>query len=69
MKYNLVACGGTFDHFHKGHEEFLRYVFSVGKKVIVGVTSDEYIESSKFKVLASRRSGQSSKPSSKFKTG
>ena len=49
MKHNLVVCGGTFDHFHKGHQEFLRYVFSVGKKVIVGVTNDEYIEKSKIK--------------------
>lgn len=47
MSNNLVVCGGTFDHFHKGHEEFLRYVFSVGKKILVGVTSDQYVRSSK----------------------
>lgn len=54
-KYNLVVCGGTFDHFHKGHREFLRYVFSVGKKVIVGVTSDEYVKNSKFNPSTSLR--------------
>ncbi len=35
MVNNLVVCGGTFDHFHKGHEAFLKYVFSVGKKSII----------------------------------
>ncbi|MBF8249720.1 MAG: transf like protein [Candidatus Levybacteria bacterium] len=49
MKYNLVVCGGTFDHFHKGHRVFLSYVFSVGKRIIVGVTSDEYVAKSKIK--------------------
>lgn len=41
--FNVVVCGGTFDHFHKGHESFLRYVFSVGKKYIVGITSDKFV--------------------------
>lgn len=49
MKFNSVVCGGTFDHFHKGHESFLRYVFSVGKKVIVGITSDNFIKIDKRK--------------------
>lgn len=43
MVNNLVVCGGTFDHFHKGHESFLRHVFSVGKKNIVGITSDKFV--------------------------
>lgn len=49
MKFNTVVCGGTFDHLHKGHESFLRYVFSAGNKIIVGVTSDEYIKRGKGK--------------------
>ncbi|MDP2585802.1 MAG: pantetheine-phosphate adenylyltransferase [Candidatus Levybacteria bacterium] len=55
MANNLIVCGGTFDHFHKGHEAFLSYVFSVGKKILVGVTSDEYIKSSKFPSSVGRR--------------
>ncbi|MDO8583366.1 MAG: pantetheine-phosphate adenylyltransferase [bacterium] len=54
MKFNLVVCGGTFDHFHKGHVNFLRFVFSVGKKAIVGVTSDSYIKSDKRKATSEK---------------
>ncbi|MBI2028256.1 MAG: pantetheine-phosphate adenylyltransferase [Candidatus Levybacteria bacterium] len=49
MKYNLVVCGGTFDHFHKGHEEFLRFSLSHGNNLIIGLTSDEYVRKSKVK--------------------
>ncbi len=40
--HNLVVCGGTFDHFHKGHREFLRFTLAFGKKAIVGITSNTY---------------------------
>ncbi len=41
-KYSLVVCGGTFDHFHRGHEAFLRYALSLSEHVLLGITSDEY---------------------------
>ena len=44
MEYDLVVCGGTFDHFHKGHREFLRYALSISKKLLVGLTSDNYVK-------------------------
>ena len=44
MKYNLVVCGGTFDHFHKGHREFLRHALSISNKLLVGLTTNKYIE-------------------------
>lgn len=47
-KYKLVVCGGTFDHFHKGHKESLRSALSFGQRVIIGVTSEFFIRKSKF---------------------
>lgn len=43
-KFNLVAVGGTFDHFHKGHKDFLNFALKQGKKIIIGLTSDYYIK-------------------------
>lgn len=42
-QYSLVVCGGTFDHFHKGHRHFLSYIFSIAKEVLIGVTTDGYV--------------------------
>lgn len=50
MGSSLVVCGGTFDHFHKGHESLLELAFSLGNRVIIGVTSDGYIKNSKIKI-------------------
>lgn len=47
MKYNLVVCGGTFDHFHKGHESFLRFVLSSSNKIILGLTTEKYVRNKK----------------------
>lgn len=44
MKYKLVVCGGTFDHFHKGHREFLRYALSISSQALIGLTTDVYIK-------------------------
>lgn len=44
MKYNLAVCGGTFDHFHKGHKEFLRYALSLSRKLLIGLTTEKYIK-------------------------
>lgn len=42
MKYEKVAVGGTFDHFHKGHEKLLNKAFEIGHHILIGVTSDEF---------------------------
>ncbi|MBO3762726.1 MAG: pantetheine-phosphate adenylyltransferase [Candidatus Brockarchaeota archaeon] len=42
--YNKGAVGGTFDEFHVGHERLLIFAAKMCKKVIVGVTSDEFVK-------------------------
>lgn len=33
--------------FHKGHKEFLKFVLSQGDNIIIGITSDKYVENNK----------------------
>lgn len=46
-KYKLVACGGTFDYFHKGHEAIIKKACEAGKQVVLGITTDKYVASHK----------------------
>ena len=47
MHYNLVVCGGTFDHFHQGHAAFLDAALAVSEHILLGITSDEYVSKQK----------------------
>lgn len=44
-KYKKVALGGTFDHFHKGHQHFLLAAMELAESLIVGVTTPELHQS------------------------
>jgi cytidyltransferase-like protein len=44
-RYDVVAMGGTFDVLHRGHRKLLRQAFTVGSKVMIGVTTDEFARS------------------------
>jgi cytidyltransferase-like protein len=46
-KFNLVACGGTFDLFHAGHKAFINDVLSRSEKVVLGITGDAYVRNFK----------------------
>ncbi len=43
-KFNLVVAGGTFDYFHKGHEEFLRFILSQTERLLLGITSNSFVQ-------------------------
>ena len=40
----IIGLGGTFDHFHKGHERFLLYAGSLGELLKIGVTTAEFVQ-------------------------
>ena len=42
--YKLVAVGGTFDEFHKGHRALLKRAFEVGERALLGLCTDEFVE-------------------------
>jgi len=44
LRFKRVATGGTFDHMHAGHRRLLERSFEVGEEVIIGLTSDEFLE-------------------------
>jgi len=44
-KYDLVAMGGTFDVLHRGHRQLLKRAFEVGRKVMIGVSSETFVRS------------------------
>lgn len=46
-KYDLITYSGTFDHLHKGHKYMLKEAFRLGKTVIIGITSNDFIKDKK----------------------
>jgi pantetheine-phosphate adenylyltransferase len=43
-KFSLIAMGGTFDIIHHGHMTLLSTAFHISEKVIIGLTSDEFVQ-------------------------
>ena len=47
-KFRFACTGGTFDRIHKGHDALLKKAFSVADKVLIGLTTDEFVWRNKF---------------------
>jgi pantetheine-phosphate adenylyltransferase len=43
-KFSLIAMGGTFDIIHHGHITLLSTAFDISEKVIIGLTSDDFVQ-------------------------
>lgn len=41
-KYKHIIIGGTFDHFHLGHQKILERAFFLGEKVTIGMTKKDF---------------------------
>ena len=43
-KFRRAILGGTFDHFHKGHNHFLDTAFSQAENITIGLTTSKLIK-------------------------
>jgi len=49
--FDIVATGGTFDILHKGHYMLLLKAFEVGRRIIIGISSDSYATQKQKKII------------------
>jgi pantetheine-phosphate adenylyltransferase len=43
-----IGLGGTFDHFHRGHREFLRFAADLGSRLVIGVTAEHMTQGKQY---------------------
>src|SRR3989344_8218718 len=65
-KFRTAVLGGTFDHFHKGHKRLIERGLSVSKRLVIGVTSDEFVKNLKSQISNLKSIYQDSKSFESF---
>ncbi|MDH7475865.1 MAG: pantetheine-phosphate adenylyltransferase [Microgenomates group bacterium] len=50
-QYKHLILGGTFDHFHFGHQKFIEKAFSLAKFVTIGIVSEKMLSQKKLHQL------------------
>jgi len=53
QKMRIVAIGGTFEILHKGHRKLLSKAFQLGDRILIGLTSDEFVTKKQKKHIVS----------------
>ena len=43
-KYQIVALGGTFDHFHDGHKAFIDAAAKMGERLLIGIATKKLLQ-------------------------
>lgn len=51
IQYKLLALGGTFDHFHVGHEGFILFAAEIAESLIIGITSQNMTRAKEYSEL------------------
>lgn len=46
--YQTLGLGGTFDHFHQGHEHFLTFANSLAEYLVIGITDQKLTKQKPF---------------------
>lgn len=49
--FSIGALGGTFDHFHAGHQHFLFFAARQARHLIIGITTEKMIHNKDFSLL------------------
>lgn len=45
--YHKLAMGGTFDHFHAGHQHFIDFAAQLSDQLIIGLTTNKLLQGKK----------------------